>query len=106
MAFLSRGTTITTGGDTIYTCPASKEAVIHALFISNVDGSTSATVTIEVYDSSATTTYKIGLNLPVPAQSTLVLDKPINLETGDYVTLTAVVNGDLEAVASILEQSV
>ena len=104
MAFLGVGKAITTTGDTVYTCPASSEAVVHALFISNIDGTNEANVTIEVYDSSVTTLFKVGLNLPVPAQSTLVLDKPINLEENDYLKITASANGDIEAVASILEQ--
>ena len=106
MAFLNRGKVITTTGDTVYTCPVSKEAVVHALFISNVDGTDSATVTIEVYNDSDAVSYRVGLNLPVPAQSTLVLDKPINLEVNDYLKVTASANLDIEAVASILEQSI
>ena len=106
MAFLSRGKIRTDAGDIVYTCPASKEAVVHALFISNVDGADSATVTIEVYNDSDAQPFRVGLDLPVPAQSTLVLDKPINLEVNDYLKITASANLDIEAVASILEQSI
>jgi len=106
MAFLQRQKAILTTATPIYTTPASKEAVVHALFISNINGTNSVNVTIEVTDTSAATTMKIGYNLPVPAQSTLVLDKPINLETGDILKITAASVNDIEAVASILEQNV
>jgi len=39
----------------------------------------------------------------VPADATLLLDKPINLEAGDILALTASVAGDLEVFASVLE---
>ena len=39
----------------------------------------------------------------VPADSTLVIEKPINLEAGDVLKAVASANGDLQAFASVLE---
>lgn len=103
--FVNKGVAVLSTSTDLYTAPVATTSVIHSLSLSNVDGVNPATITIEVYDSSATATYKVGLNIPVPAQSTLVLDKPINLETGDVLRLTASAAGDIEAFASILEIS-
>ena len=87
----------------LYTTPAATTAVVHNLTIANIDGTSSADVTIEFYDSSATTYFKLSYNTPVPAGSTLIFDKPINLETGDKISLTASAGGDLSAYASIMQ---
>ena len=59
--------------------------------------------TVEVYDGSATAYFHIGKTLPVPADSTLVLDKPINLEATDKLTVTASAASDLQCFISVLE---
>ena len=64
---------VTTTPTSIYTCPAATQAVIHAVYITNVDGINQADATIELYDGSKTTSFKIGMNLPIPVKSTLVL---------------------------------
>ena len=87
----------------VYTCPAATAAVIHSVYLSNIDGTNNATVTIELYDSSATTYFSLGTTLPVDADSTLVLDKPINLEAADKVVVTASAAGDIVAVCAVLE---
>ena len=87
----------------LYTSPSSTTAVIHNLTIANTDGTNSADITIEFYDSSATTYFYLAKTVPVPAGSTLIFDKPINLETGDKVSLTASASNDLSAYASIME---
>jgi hypothetical protein len=102
-AFKNAGAAIGTSRTDVYTCPAATEAVIHAVYLSNVDGASSVTATIEVYDNSATTYYHVGKTLPVPADSTLVLDKPINLQASDKLTVTASVASDLECFISVLE---
>lgn len=82
---------------------ATTATVIHALYISNVDGTNDATVDIEVSIDGGTTFRYVGKTLDVPADTTLILDKPINLETSDVIRLTASAAGDLEAFASIME---
>lgn len=88
---------------TLYTAPASTTSIVHNLTIANVDGTNDCDVTIEVTDSSAAVTRKLGYLITVPAKNSLIWDKPINLETGDALKLTAAVANDLEAFASILE---
>jgi len=102
-AFKNAGAAIGTSRTDVYTCPAATEAVIHAVYLSNVDGTSSVNATIEVYDNSGTTYYHVGKTLPVPADSTLVLDKPINLQASDKLTITASAASDLECFISVLE---
>jgi len=102
-AFKNAGAAIGTSRTDVYTCPAATEAVVHAVYLSNVDGVNSVDATVEVYDSSATAYYHIGKTLPVPADSTLVLDKPVNLQASDKLTVTASAASDLECFISVLE---
>lgn len=74
---------------------------INTLIISNVDGTNSANVTVDLYRDS--TAYRIAYTVAVPADSTLViLDKSsgIYLEEGDTLRATASATSDLEAVCS------
>jgi len=103
--FRNAGVAISTSRTTVYTTPSATQSVIHALYISNVDGVNDGSVTIEVTVDGGTTYRHIAKTVPVPANSTLVLDKPINMEAGDILGLTASVAGDLEVFASILEIS-
>tara|TARA_R110002051_G_scaffold194581_2_gene262830 strand:- start:1300 stop:1623 length:324 start_codon:yes stop_codon:yes gene_type:complete len=102
-SFKNAAAAIGTSRTDVYTCPAATTAVIHAVFLSNVDGAASVNATIEVYDNSATTYFHVGKTIPVPADSTLILDKPLNLEASDKVTITASAASDLEAFLSVLE---
>ena len=90
---------------TLYTCPASTTAVIHAVFISNVDGTNDATIDVLVTDNSACSDFYIMKTVNVPADSSLVIEKPINLEAADILKVKASVAGDLEAFASVLEMT-
>ena len=45
----------------------------------------------------------IAKTVPVPADSTLVLEKPVNLAAADKIHFTASANSDLECFLSILE---
>jgi hypothetical protein len=59
---------------------------------------------VDVYRSS--TPYRIASTIVVPADATLdILSKPIYLEEGDDLRLTANASGDLEAVCSYEEIS-
>ena len=101
--FKNAGVQISTSRTTVYTCPSATQSVIHALYISNVDGTNSVDVDIEVTVDGGSTYRYIGKTLPVPADSTLVLDKPVNLEASDILAITASTASDVEAVCSILE---
>ena len=101
--FKNAGVAIGTSRTTLYTAPSNTQSVIHALYISNIDGVNDANVTVEVTVDGGTTYRHICKTVSVPADATLLMDKPINLEAGDILGLTASVAGDLEVFASILE---
>ena len=103
--FVNAGdTNISTTGDVIYTCDTATgtQCLVHALYLSNIDGTNSVNVTVEVTYDGGTTYVPVAKTVPVPADSTLILDKPLNLEAGDKIKVTASVAGDLAAFASIL----
>lgn len=92
---------ITTSATAIVTNSAASNTVIkvNALYISNVDGTNNADVTVDIFRSS--TAYRIASTVVVPADAVLdVLSKSIYLEEGDALRLTANANSDLEAVCS------
>jgi|694.fasta_scaffold03436_4 hypothetical protein len=77
---------------------------VNALYVSNVDGTNNAEITVDIFRSS--TAYKLVNTVTVPADASLdVLSKPIYLEEGDSLRLTASASGDLEAVCSYEEIS-
>jgi hypothetical protein len=77
---------------------------VNALYVANVDGTSAADLTVDVYRS--TTPYRLASTVSVPADSTLdVISKAIYLEEGDAIRLTASASGDLEAVCSYEEIS-
>ena len=88
----------------LYTCPAATTAVVHAIYLTNVDGTNDATVNIAVSGSAYFDTRRYLLKtLDVPADSTVVMEKPINLGAGDKLESQASANGDIDVFASILE---
>ena len=89
---------------TMYTCPGATSAVIHALYVSNVDGANDASINVTISGSANFTTRRhIMKTVNVPADSTLIVEKPINLGAGDKLATQASANDDLEVFASILE---
>lgn len=77
---------------------------VNALYVSNVDGTNAADITVDLFRSS--TAYRIASTVAVPADASLdVISKPIYLEEGDSLRLTAGTANDLEAVCSYEEIS-
>jgi hypothetical protein len=77
---------------------------VNALYVANVDGTSNATVDIDIFRSS--TAYRIAYTVVVPADATLdVINKPLYLEEGDSLRLTANAANDVEAVCSYEEIS-
>ena len=94
----------------MYTAGGSVTAVVHAVYISNLSSTNSAKVNVKVTIDGGSTFRHVGRSLEVPANNTLVLDKPINLEPNDILRIVAEVNADssspdVEVYASILEIS-
>lgn len=91
-------------GTVLYTTPSDTQSVIHTLSLSNVSGNPHE-VTIQFVDLSLGVTRNILTNAPVPAGSSLVFPKPINLEAGDSIRIVASDASVIESFASILEIS-
>ena len=88
----------------LYTCPAATTSIIHAIYLSNVDGTNDATVNVAVSGSATFQTRRYLLKtVDVPADSTVVIEKPINLGAGDKLETQSSANGDIDVFASILE---
>ena len=112
--FTNAGVAIQSSGApiTLYQVPIGQDsAVVHSIYISNIDGTNSVNVDIEVSTDGAGSGsfFYVGKTIPVPADSTLVLDKPINLRNanaasaGDMIRCTASADGDLSGFCSVLE---
>lgn len=97
---------ITTTAGTLVANPSDSNKIfkLNALIISNVDGTASATVNIDIYRSGVA--YHIARTVAVPANSSIeALSKPVYLEEGDELRVTASADGDLQAVCSYEEIS-
>ena len=97
---------ITTSPTAIVTNSAASGKLVKviALYISNVNGTTSADVSVDLYRS--TTAYEIASTVAIPADSVLdLVSKNIYLEEGDSLRLTASANSYLKAVCSYEEIS-
>ena len=97
---------VTTSATAIVTNSAASGKVfkVNALYVSNIDGTNSADITVDIFRSS--TAYRITSTIAVPADATLdVISKSIYLEEGDALRLTASADSDLVAVCSYEEIS-
>ena len=100
------GLAVTTSATAIITGGANKVTKVNALYVSNIDGTNNADITVIFYNADNTTSYHIAKTVTVPADSTIdVLTKAIYLEEGDELRLAANANSDIEAVASYEEIS-
>ena len=89
-----------------YTCPAATTAVVHAVYLSNVDGTNDATIDLSISGSANFNDRRYILKtVDVPADSTVVIEKPINLGAGDKLESQASANEDIDVFASILEMT-
>ena len=78
------------------------ESVAHGIFLANILG-TQVAGTVIFHDASSNTDYYILFNSPILAGSTLVFDKPINLEAGDVIKVLSSDDNSISVFASILE---
>ena len=102
--FKSAASGSTTTIQTLYTCPAATSGVVHAIYLSNVDGTNDATISVSI-SGSANFDHRsyILKTVDVPADSTVVIEKPINLGAGDKLETQASANDDIDVFVSILE---
>ena len=73
----------------LYTAGGSVSAVVHALYISNKSATNVVNVNIKATTDGGSTFFHIGKSLEVDVNNTLVLDKPINLESNDILRIFA-----------------
>ena len=113
-AFKNAGVAIGATATTIYQTPIGvNSSVVHSIYIANIDGTNNATVNIEVSTDGAGSAnfFHVAKTVQVPADSSLILDKPVNLfntnnaSAGDLMRATASDASRLEAFISILEIS-
>ena len=91
---------------TLYTCPVATTGVVHAIYLSNVDGTNDATVNVSISGSANFSDRRYILKtVDIPADSTVVVEKPINLSAGDKLETQASANDDVDVFASILEMT-
>ena len=111
-AFTNKGVAIGNTATDIYQVPSTvNSSVVHSIYVANVDGTNAATVNIEVSTDGAGSAnfFHVAKTVQVPADSSLILDKPINLRNartgtaGDKMRATSSAAGDLECFISILE---
>ena len=111
-AFTNAGVAIGNSATTVYQVPQNTDSsVVHSIYIANIDGVNSATVNIEVSTDGAGAAgfFHVAKTVQVPADSSLILDKPINLRNannasvGDLIRATASTAGDLQAFVSVLQ---
>jgi hypothetical protein len=77
---------------------------VNALYLSNIEGANTANANISVTRSGVD--YYIGKQIDVPGEATLdVISKPVYLEEGDSLSLSAQANNFLQAVVSYEEIS-
>jgi len=84
-------------GTIIYTVPPATQTVVHSIYIANITP-INAHVTIKVG------AIRLAFNKQVLAEDYITLDKPINLITGEAITIVAE-DGDntIEAFVSVME---
>lgn len=103
----SNGLSLTTSPQNITgTVPTNRVFKVNSLIIANVNGSTSADVTVTWFDAATSTNYNLAFTITVPGDSTLVVlskDTQIYLEEGDSISVTASANSVLHATVSFEE---
>ena len=111
--FKNQGMTVVHTNDSnadFYTAPGGTYSVIHALYLTNKSNANNGFVDVKVTTDGGSTFYHVAKKIQIPANNTLTLDKPINLESSDKLRVIAhpfpdSSTADLECYASILEIS-
>lgn len=94
---------VTTSATDVIDVAAEKCHKINSVIISNVDGSNSADVTVEVSVDNGSNYRNIAKTVAVPADASITIigkDNSIYLDETDLLRLTASANSDLEYVIS------
>lgn len=85
---------------------SNKTVKINTLYIGNVDSTNPTAITVTHYRTTGTVSTRFVYNLVVPVAAVMdIISKPIYLEPGDELRLTAAIAGRLEALCSYEEIS-
>ena len=87
----------------IYT--ATTQTVFHALYLANVDTINDVSVSLAISKDGGTTWFHLAKEALISKKTTLILDKPINLEASDILAATATATNDVQVVGALLEIS-
>ena len=89
---------------TIYTADGAGQhtAVVHSMFFANKHDTSNCAVTLKIADSSAGSSRVVLNKVPVPPNTTLSLDKTLNLEVNDSLVVQSS-RVECDVVTSILE---
>ena len=102
--FRNAGLAVSTSKLQLY--KATTSSVVHAVYLSNIlDTGEVVMVTLSILDASSNKEYILAYKTPVIPGSTLVFDKPVNLELNDAIKIKASHVNSVNAFASILEIS-
>jgi len=94
------GYAVTTGMATAYTAPATAGArhIVHSIHITNIDGTTSADISGQLYAGGLS----IANTIPVPAGSSVeLLKQPKILSPSETIQLQSSATGDLHATITV-----
>jgi uncharacterized protein with NRDE domain len=84
-------------------CTADSATVIHSIYISNNSVGANAEIVLEVVDGSTMVSVPILDRVPLRANTTLMLEKPINLESTDSVRVKSSTGCPITVFASVME---
>jgi len=107
IAFKNTSTTITAADtmQTMYTAPSGVTGcIVHAIYIANKHLSSAIVCSLVLVDNSATTEKYIMKDITVFKNTSLVVDKVVNLEPNDALKLQSS-STDCDVVMSVLELS-
>ena len=90
-----------TTGTTLYTVPGGKYTTIHAIYATNKYNLEDLYVNIEIDDG--VNSYYVAYLYPVQANIGAVWERPINLEDGEVLKVTASRADSIDVIASVLE---
>jgi hypothetical protein len=90
---------------TVYTCPSGFSSTIREIWVTNVDGSSAADITLKWTDTSASATFDLVSTASVAADNYLRFnDANIFLESGDIFKAQASAADDLTVSLFITEE--
>jgi hypothetical protein len=91
----------------VYQAPNTADAdraVVMSVLVANIDGTTSADITLIITDSSNTELSRVAHTIPVPADTSLELvANKLVLKRGQKLRATASAANDLDVTVSVME---